>query len=270
MRGLKLARGGGEGKVGQGQVYMAPLPPLDAALPSLHTNSMTTAPQTTLSGPRLEPRSGAPKQLVVFLHGYGADGRDLIDIGKQWQRILPEAAFVSPHAPEPCGMAPTGRQWFPLTMRDPSERWRGVTMAHPGLDAFLDAELEAAGLDDSKLALVGFSQGTMMALHVGLRRKRAPAALLGFSGVLVGPEHLAGATARNAKGEAPPVLLVQGTSDEVIPFEALFDSAEQLAKANIPTQWHMSAGLGHGIDQAGLVHGGLFLAKAFGVRLPSR
>jgi len=231
---------------------------------------MTTSSHASLTGPRLAPRSGAPRQLVVFLHGYGADGRDLIDIGKQWQRILPEAAFVSPHAPEPCGMAPTGRQWFPLTMRDPHERWRGVNAAQPCLDAFLDAELEAAGLDDSKLALVGFSQGTMMALHVGLRRRRAPAAILGFSGVLVGPEHLAGATARNIRGEAPPVLLIHGTADEVIPFEALFDSSEQLAKADIPTQWHMSAGLGHGIDQAGLVHGGLFLAKALGVRLPSR
>lgn len=231
---------------------------------------MTTATPTPLTGPRLAPRSGAPKQLVVFLHGYGADGRDLIDIGKQWQRILPEAAFVSPNAPEPCGMAPMGRQWFPLTMRDPAERWRGVNSAQPSLDAFLDAELAAAGLDDSKLALVGFSQGTMMALHAGLRRKRAPAAILGFSGVLVGPDHLSEATARNAKGEPPPVLLIHGTADEVIPFEALFESSEQLAKADIPAQWHMSAGLGHGIDQAGLVHGGLFLAKAFGVRLPSR
>ena len=231
---------------------------------------MTTSSHASLTGPRLAPRSGAAKQLVVFLHGYGADGRDLIDIGKQWQRALPEAAFISPHAPEPCGMAPTGRQWFPLTMRDPHERWRGVNAAQPCLDAFLDAELEAAGLDDSKLVLVGFSQGTMMALHVGLRRKRAPAAILGFSGVLVGPEHLAGATARNAKGEPPPVLLIHGTADEVIPFEALFDSAEQLAKAQIPTQWHMSAGLGHGIDQAGLVHGALFLTKALGVRMPGR
>ena len=224
----------------------------------------------SLSGPRLAPRSGKPRQLVVFRHGYGADGTDLIEIGKQWQRLLPEAAFVSPNAPEPCAMSPMGRQWFPLSMRDPHERWRGVTGARPTLDAFLDAELEAAGLDDSALALVGFSQGTMMALHVGLRRPRAPAAILGFSGVLVGPEHLAEAKARNAKGEAPPVLLVHGSADEVIPFEALFESAESLAKADIPTQWHMSAGLGHGIDNGGLVHGGLFLAKAFGVRLPSR
>ena len=219
-----------------------------------------------LSGPRLMPRSGPPKQLVVFLHGYGADGNDLLEIGKQWQPLLPEAAFVSPHAPEPCAMAGTGRQWFPLTMRDPAERWRGVTQAHPSLDAFLDETLRALGLDDSRLALVGFSQGTMMALHVGLRRSHAPAAIVGFSGVLVGPEHLGEATARNLKGEPPPLLLVHGSQDDVIPVEALFLSGNQLAEASIPCQWHLSVGVGHGIDAGGLNHGGLFLAESFGQR----
>src|SRR5665213_450564 len=121
-----------------------------------------------LDGPRIEPRSGAARQLVVFLHGYGADGNDLIDIGRAWQTLLPQAAFVSPHAPEPCGQSPAGRQWFPLTMREPTERWRGVNQAAPALDRFLDAELQRRGLPPSALALVGFSQGTMMALHVGL------------------------------------------------------------------------------------------------------
>ena len=144
-----------------------------------------------LSGPRIAPKSGVAKQLVVFLHGYGADGKDLIEVGRQWQKILPDAAFVSPNAPEPCAMSPMGRQWFGLTMRDPNERWVGVTKARPSLDEFLDAELRAANLPDSALAPVGFSQGTMMALHVGLRRPRAPGASVGFSGVLVGPEHLA-------------------------------------------------------------------------------
>ena len=122
-----------------------------------------------LDGPRLEPRSGAAKQLVIFLHGYGADGNDLIDIGRAWQQILPDAAFVSPHAPRPCGQAPMGREWFPLTMRDPNERWTGVNAAAPVLNAFIDAELKRRSLTDSALALVGFSQGTMMSLHVGLQ-----------------------------------------------------------------------------------------------------
>src|SRR6185312_10926222 len=102
-----------------------------------------------LDGPRLEPRSGAAKQLVAFLHGYGADGNDLIEIGCQWQAWLPDAIFVSPHAPERCVQSPSGRQWFALTQRDPAERWKGATAARPAIDAFLDAELAAAGLDDS-------------------------------------------------------------------------------------------------------------------------
>ena len=155
---------------------------------------------TTLTGPRIAPKSGTLKQIVVFLHGYGADGNDLIEIGKQWQAWLPDALFISPHAPDRCSMAPTGRQWFPLSMRDSSELWKGAMHARPAIDRFLDDELANANLDESKLALVGFSQGTMMALHVGLRRPKAPAAVLGFSGTLVGPEYLEDATARNAKG----------------------------------------------------------------------
>ena len=140
-----------------------------------------------LDGPRLEPRSGPARQLVVFLHGYGADGNDLIEIGRDWQRYLPHAAFVSPHAPRPCAQAPTGREWFPLTFRNPDERWNGVNAAAPVLNAFLDAELKRRNLPPSALALVGFSQGTMMALHVGLRRAVPPAAIVGYSGMLIMP-----------------------------------------------------------------------------------
>jgi phospholipase/carboxylesterase len=227
----------------------------------------------TITGPRLDPQSGPPKQLVVFLHGYGADGKDLIEIGRQWRPWLPNAAFVAPNAPEPCGMSAMGRQWFALSNRRPDERegaderWAGVVKARPVLDAFLDAELARLGLDESRMALVGFSQGTMMALHTGLRRKRAPAAILGYSGVLIGPEHLSEATARDARGAAPPVLLVHGDQDPVIPLEALFVSAEELAKAEIPSQWHLSIGIGHGIDNGGLRHGGLFIAKGFGLKV---
>jgi len=221
-----------------------------------------------IDGPRLKAKTGKARQLVVFLHGYGADGNDLIDIGKQWRGLLPDAEFVSPHAPERCAGAPMGRQWFPLTMRDPDERWVGAVAARPTLDAFLDAELERTGLTERDLALVGFSQGTMMALHVGLRRARAPRAILGYSGLLV-----------TAKGETlpprdppPGVLLIHGEEDPLIPVEALPMSAELLSQAGIPTQWHISPGLEHGIDNAGLMHGGLFLAQSFGLKvdLPRR
>jgi phospholipase/carboxylesterase len=215
-----------------------------------------------IDGPRLAPRSGQARQLVVFLHGYGADGNDLIGIGRQWAELMPDAAFASPHAPEPCGGAPMGRQWFGLTFRDPQERWRGVQQARPALDAFLDAELARHGLADDRLALVGFSQGTMMALHAGLRRTSAPAAIVGYSGTLEGEAALqAEATAK------PPVLLVHGDQDEVIPVQALFQASQALAAADIPVEWHMSQRVGHGIDGEGLMHGVSFIARAFGLRL---
>lgn len=218
----------------------------------------------TIDGPRLTAKSGKARQLVVFLHGYGADGNDLIEIGRQWRAFLPDADFVAPHAPERCAMSPMGRQWFPLTMRDPDERWRGVIAARPTLDAFLDKELSSRGLDERALALVGFSQGTMMALHTGLRRATAPRAILAYSGVLVqGPDQPV--ADRPLQNPPPATLLVHGEADELIPVEALLLSANALADMGVPTQWHLSAGLGHGIDNAGLIHGALFLAQSFGV-----
>ena len=215
-----------------------------------------------LDGPRLEPRSrGSARQLVVFLHGYGADGNDLIEIGRAWQTLLPDAAFASPHAPRPCGQAPMGREWFPLTFRNPDERWLGVNAAAPVLEQFLDAELARHGLPASVLALVGFSQGTMMALHVGLRRAVAPAAIVGYSGMLVleGDSDVEG-YAPQVRAR-PPVLLVHGDSDDLIPVQALMHATQTLAALEVPVEWHVSAGLGHGIDDEGLRQGGDFLAR---------
>lgn len=220
-----------------------------------------------LNGPRLEARSGQARQLVVFLHGYGADGNDLIEIGRAWQALLPDAAFVSPHAPRPCGQAPMGREWFPLTFRDLNERWTGVNAAAPVLNAFLDAELQRHNLPGSALALVGFSQGTMMSLHVGLRRAEAPAAIVGYSGMLVTPESDAEMEQFASQIRArPPVLLVHGDSDDLIPVQALFHAAQGLAALDVPVEFHISAGIGHGIDQEGLRQGGEFLARRFGKR----
>jgi phospholipase/carboxylesterase len=221
----------------------------------------------SLDGPRLAPRSGKAKQLVVFLHGYGADGNDLIALGQEWGDELPDAAFVSPHAPEPCGGAPMGRQWFELTFRNPDERWQGVNKAAPALQDFLDAELARHGLPPEALALVGFSQGTMMALHTGLRRAVAPNAIVGYSGLYVTPESDDGPQRAMAEIRSrPPVLLVHGTGDELIPVQALFMSAQLLAAAEVPVEWHLSQGVGHGIDGEGLRHGGQFLARAFSRR----
>jgi phospholipase/carboxylesterase len=194
---------------------------------------------------------------VVLLHGYGADGNDLIELAPHWADALPDAAFVSPHAPEPCEMSAMGRQWFGLVDRSAAAMRAGVVAAAPILDAYLDAALAARGLDESALALVGFSQGTMMALHVAARRQRPCAAVIGYSGRLVAPERLAKETIAR-----PPVLLIHGDADPMVPFESLGLAAAALRGAGFTVETHASPGLGHGIDPAGLALGKAFLARA--------
>jgi phospholipase/carboxylesterase len=216
---------------------------------------MKTRPMPHLDGPRIEP-PGAATALVVLLHGYGANGDDLIGLAEGWRDRLPEAAFVAPNAPQEIPGMPGALQWFPLTLRDASERWRGVVAARPGLDRSLDAELARYRLPADRLVLAGFSQGTMLALHVGLRRTSAPAAIVGYSGLLAGPEHLAEITAR------PPVLLIHGAEDDLIPADALHLAREQLAAAGVAVEWHVREGLGHGIDPPGQWLAGHFMAQA--------
>jgi phospholipase/carboxylesterase len=148
-------------------------------------------------------------------------------------------------------------------MRDPNERWLGVNKAAPTLAHFLDAELARHKLPPSALALVGFSQGTMMALHVGLRRATAPAAIVGYSGVLVVPPEVDPDKFAAEITSRPPVLLVHGDRDDLIPPQALFQATQGLAALEVPVEWHLSPGVGHGIDGEGLRHGGEFLARRF-------
>ena len=169
----------------------------------------------------------------MFLHGYGADGNDLIEIGRAWQGLLPDTAFVSPHAPEPCGQAPVGRQWFALTFRDPDERWVGVNKAAPVLRAVPRRRAwRAASCRRRALALVGFSQGTMMALHVGAaprrRRRRRSSAIPACSCCRTTPSPTRSPPRSSRK---PPVLLVHGDQDDLIPVQALFHAAQALARA---------------------------------------
>jgi len=210
----------------------------------------------TLEGPRRLPRSGRAKALVVLLHGYGANGDDLIALAQGWQDRLPEVAFAAPNAPQSIPGMPGALQWFPLSLRDPEEYWRGVEAAMPSLDRFIDQELQDLALAGERLALVGFSQGTMLALHIGLRRARRPAALVAYSGLLAGPERLAEITAR------PPILLVHGEADDLIPVEALHLAREELAAAGLSLEWHVRPGLGHGIDAGAEWLGAHFLAQA--------
>jgi phospholipase/carboxylesterase len=201
-----------------------------------------------LDGPRHGPPAGERvRALVVFLHGLGADGHDLISLAPMLEPLLPATAFVSPHAPQACDMAPMGRQWFSLQDRDPDLLLTGVAAAAPCLDAFLDAELARLGLSDDRLALVGFSQGTMTALHTALRRPRPCAVVVGFSGALLKPEVLGEEIASR-----PPVLLVHGDADMVVPFEALALAEEALQLNGVPVAAFRRPGLGHGIDQEGL------------------
>ena len=217
---------------------------------------------TEIDGPRLDPTNGEADALVVLLHGYGANGEDLYDIAESWAPFLPDVAFASPHAPQACPMVPGGRQWFPLTMRDDAERWSGVLDAGPALDQFLETELERWGVSPDRLVLVGFSQGTMMALHVGLRRKLAPALIVGYSGYLAGADHLGEISVK------PKVLLVHGTADQVLPVDSSRTAAAALTAAGLPVSLHLSPGLGHGIDRMGLVLGLRTIAEALGVDLP--
>lgn len=207
----------------------------------------------------MPPARGPATHLVVLCHGYGADGNDLIGLAPHWQRLLPTVAFVAPHAPEPCAAGP-GFQWFPISRLDPHAMRAGVESAAATLDAFLDAELARVGLSGDRLILVGFSQGTMMSLHVGLNRTERPAAIVGYSGLL--------ADILDDQGpDAPPVLLVHGDADPVIAPDYLFASAAALGRAGVAVQWHVAPDTPHGIDASGLELGGIFLGLAVQGRL---
>lgn len=211
-----------------------------------------------IDGPRIAPANGGPAgSLVILCHGYGADGNDLIGLAPYWQDMLPGTAFVSPNAPQRCEMSPMGYQWFGISRLDPQEMYRGVLGAAPILDQFIDQELAALGLDESRLALVGFSQGTMMSLQVGLRRAKSPAAILGYSGALAGPERLAAEIRVR-----PPIMMIHGDEDEMLPAERMHAAVQALGQAGLDVQWHISQGMGHGIAPDGLRLGGEFIHRA--------
>jgi phospholipase/carboxylesterase len=212
-----------------------------------------------LEGPALAPLScGKAVWLVVLLHGLGADGNDLIDMAINWQPDpnMLKAEFVALNAPFPCDTVPHGRQWFSVQDRSPEKMIAGLREAADILNPTIDAMLEKRHIDDSHLALVGFSQGAMLALHAGLRRPNKMAGIVGFSGALHGPELLS-----EEIRSKPPVFLVHGDADTVVPFENMARIQAALTAQDVPVTALARPGLGHGIDDDGVYEAGEFLSS---------
>ena len=221
---------------------------------------------TKLEGPSYGPHNkGKPGHLVVLLHGYGADGNDLIGLAPVLAPLMPDVVFLAPNAPYPCEGNPTGYQWFGISRLDPKLTLAGVRSAAPLVDAFLDEKFAEYGLDESKTCLVGFSQGTMMALHVGLRRARPLAGIVGFSGMLAGPEIL-----KDEIKSRPPILLAHGDSDEMLPHVLSERAAEALQQNGVKVGLHIAEGVGHGINDTALSHAARFLLEAFKLPMPNQ
>lgn len=214
---------------------------------------------TPLSGPVVAPRSGGkPRQAVLLLHGLGDSGAGLVDLAEIWGEAVPDAVFIAPDAPYPCDMAPYSRQWFSLRDWTQQAIIDGVRAAAPILDRFVDQVREDYELPARRIALMGFSQGSMMALHVAPRRREAVAGVLAYSGALTDP-----ATLTAEVKSRPPVLLVHGEQDDVVPFAALPAAAMALRQNGFDVTALPCPRLGHSIDAAGLAAGSDFLRKIF-------
>ncbi len=203
-----------------------------------------------LSGPRRAAKSGNGKYLVVFVHGYGADGNDLIGLADPLAEHLPDAVFHAPNAPQRCTGNPMGFQWFPIPWLDGSseqEASEGMATAAALLNAWLDETMAAEGVDSAHTILVGFSQGTMISLHIAPRRAEPLAGVVGFSGRLLAPE-----TLEDEAQSHLPILLVHGDADEVVPPQSLPEAADALTKVGYEVYTHISKGTGHGIAPDGL------------------
>ena len=214
-----------------------------------------------IDGPRRPAKhGGAPDALVVLLHGFGSNGDDLIQLAPMLADAAPSAAFVSPNAPESVPGFPEGRQWFALTSLDPGLLAAGARKAAPNLDGFLDRELDRQGVSPARLVLIGFSQGSMMSLQVGLNRAAAPAAIIAFSG------GIADADIARKPAVRPPVLLVHGDQDDRVPPEASLAAASLLAEGGHGAEIMICAGLGHSIAPEGIARASHFLKAALAGR----
>ena len=210
----------------------------------------------TLSGPMLPPKAGgAPKRLMVLLHGYGADGQDLISLGYQWRELWLDMLFVSPNAPTVCEMSPSGYQWFSINGPMPIRRIEGVEAARPVIVNFLMDVWAQTGISPAETVLAGFSQGAMMALHVGTSLDQKLAAIVAFSGAFV-----PAAGFGSGRFARPPVALIHGDADGVVAPDLSREAATALAADGFDVALHMSPGVAHGIAPDGLDFATSFLA----------
>lgn len=210
-----------------------------------------------LTGPTRSLAPGVkPEKLVVFLHGVGADGQDLIGLANNFSLNLRNTIFISPNAPFNYDMFPAGYQWFSLLNRDENVMYEGVEKALPILKNYIDKNLAKYSLSYTDLILIGFSQGTMMAIQLALRLDEPCFAVIGFSGALIKSKQL-----ESAKKSTPPILLIHGNEDQVIPVQSHIYAVDQLRKMNLEIEDHIMLGLGHGINMEGINIANRFLAN---------
>lgn len=201
-----------------------------------------------LSGPVRKPASGGPaKQLILFLHGWGADGANLIELASLMAPHFPDAQFAAPNGPQACEVNPEGYQWFSLMDRDPARMLAGARSAAEVLNHYVDTQMKELGLSETQVALVGFSQGTMTSLHAVMRRSKAVSCLVGFSGALV-----AGDLLKDEIVVHPPVCLIHGDRDDVVSFDAMGHAKHVLESNKVPVETHARPNLGHSIDMQGV------------------
>jgi phospholipase/carboxylesterase len=206
---------------------------------------------------------GTARNLVIFVHGYGADGTDLLGLADPLAPHLPDTAFYAPDAPEPCANNPFGFQWFPIPWLDGSSEAAaaaGMAASVDDLNAFVDAKMAAEGVGPDRTILVGFSQGTMMSLHIAPRRAVPLAGLVGFSGRLLAPERL-----KDEMVSRLPILLVHGDQDPMVPVQSLPEAADALVAAGFEVYTHISKGVGHGIAPDGLGVALQFMRENLGI-----
>ena len=218
---------------------------------------------TTLTGPRAAPKSGVTRSLVILLHGYGADGNDLFGLSGALADHMPDTAFRAPNAPEKCGVNPMGYHWFPIPWLDGSTEEQskaGFQKAAETLDAYLTDAMAEEGVTSAQTVVVGFSQGTMMSLHVAPRRAEPVAGIVGFSGRLLDKDMADGDTLVH-----PPVLLIHGDADEMIPVQEMSEAETALRAAGFMVASHISQGIGHGIAPDGLGLALRFMVEKLGI-----